>query len=73
MLSAAITLFALNYYLFNNSVASFAKEAETNHPELLALPDELDICTKAAGYKNLSDLHSTAHGVFFLIGPITVM
>lgn len=31
----------------------FAKEAEENHPELLALPDEIQICQKAAGYRIL--------------------
>lgn len=35
-------------------MACFAKEAEANHPELLALPDEIAICEKAAGYGNLS-------------------
>jgi len=35
-------------------VACFAKEAEVNHPELLALPDDVEICQKAAGYGNLS-------------------
>lgn len=35
----------------------FFKEAEANHPELLALPDEIEICDKAAGYNNPSDLH----------------
>lgn len=33
-------------------MACFAKEAEANHPELLALPDEIAICEKAAGYGN---------------------
>lgn len=37
--------------------ACFFKEAEANHPELLALPDEIEICDKAAGYNNPSDLH----------------
>lgn len=38
-------------------VNCFLKEAEANHPELLALPDDIEMCDKAAGYKNLSDLH----------------
>lgn len=29
------------------------QEAELNHPELLNLPDDIEICEKAAGYKTL--------------------
>lgn len=48
-----------------------AKEAEAHHPELLSLPDEVEICHKAAGYTfvssklTLSSLTDTEH-VFFV-------
>lgn len=44
-----------------------AKEAEAHHPELLSLPDEVEICHKAAGYTyvssklTLSSLTDTEH------------
>ena len=37
-------------------VACLVKEAEANHPELLELPDDIEICEKAAGYRNLLHL-----------------
>lgn len=36
--------------LITSCVACVAKEAEANHPELLALPDDIELCDKAAGY-----------------------
>lgn len=35
------------------------EEAEANHPQLLALPDDIEICDKAAGV-NLDSVHSEA-------------
>lgn len=35
--------------LFANTLFLSRKEAEAHHPELLALPDEIEICHKAAG------------------------
>lgn len=40
-------------------MASFLKEAEAKHPELLELPDDIEICEKAAGYENLSRVLSS--------------
>lgn len=42
--------------LITLSVACFVKEAEANHPELLELPDDIEICEKAAGYASLLHL-----------------
>ena len=38
--------------IFNYTLC-FAQEAELNHPELLALPDDIEVCEKAARYNNL--------------------
>ncbi|XP_069008108.1 inverted formin-2 isoform X2 [Embiotoca jacksoni] len=38
------------------------EEAEVNHPELLALPDDIEICQKAAGV-NLDSVQSEASGL----------
>ncbi|XP_045917648.1 inverted formin-2-like isoform X2 [Micropterus dolomieu] len=38
------------------------EEAEANHPELLALPDDIEICEKAAGV-NLDSVQSEANGL----------
>lgn len=38
------------------------EEAEANHPELLALPDDIEICDKAAGV-NLDSVQSEAGGL----------
>lgn len=37
-----------NFFFF--PVVFVPKEAEAHHPELLALPEEIEICHKAAGY-----------------------
>uniref|UniRef100_A0A7N9AR80 Inverted formin 2 n=1 Tax=Mastacembelus armatus TaxID=205130 RepID=A0A7N9AR80_9TELE len=33
------------------------EEAEMNHPELLTLPEDIEICEKAAGYRKISHPH----------------
>lgn len=38
------------------------EEAEANHPELLALPDDIEICEKAAGV-NLESVQNEANGL----------
>ncbi|CAL1574995.1 unnamed protein product [Knipowitschia caucasica] len=38
------------------------EEAEANHPELLALPDDIEICEKAAGI-NLESVQTEANGL----------
>uniref|UniRef100_A0AAQ5XP54 Inverted formin, FH2 and WH2 domain containing n=1 Tax=Amphiprion ocellaris TaxID=80972 RepID=A0AAQ5XP54_AMPOC len=43
------------------------EEAEANHPELLALPDDIEICEKAAGYRNLFHIYSNSCYAFLIV------